>query len=80
MAKRRGRGANRGWVQSQRGADSKFEADLRDGILHECEFQGEKVEYTVSHKYTPDFISPCGKVLIEAKGRFVDSTEAAKYK
>ena len=48
--------------------------------MTKCDFQGEKVQYTIPHKYTPDFITPDGKILIEAKGRFVDSAEASKYK
>lgn len=77
---RMGRARNRRWAVSNRAADSKWEADLRDGLLHECEHHGERVPYVVEHTYKPDFRTPCGKILIEAKGRFMDSTEASKYK
>jgi hypothetical protein len=39
-----------------------------------------KVEYTVPHKYTPDFVHPnYPKVYLEVKGYFRTSAEAGKY-
>jgi len=69
---------NNKWKYKARGADSKWEGKLRDGILKCCEHHPEKIPYTVSHTYTPDF--KIGNILIESKGRFMDSSEASKYK
>jgi hypothetical protein len=69
-------------------SDSKFEQRLRDGVLKDVEFHpDDKIEYVSRHKYEPDFVCeiPDDKgsfhtIFIEAKGRFRDSKEAAKYK
>jgi hypothetical protein len=71
---------NKRWLAKQRGFDSHFEMELKDGPLSDCQFHGNKVSYVVEHKYEPDFTTPCGKIIIEAKGRFPDSSVAAKYK
>lgn len=65
------------WKAIQRDADSKWEGELRDGVLKDCDYHTEPVPYTVEHKYHPDFV--IGKYIIEAKGRFLESSEAAKY-
>lgn len=69
---------NRRWMAGAAKADSKWEGKLRDTIFKELEWQGEKIDYVIPHKYTPDFV--CGKTLIESKGRFRESSEARKYK
>lgn len=68
---------NNAWRNQYRGADSKWEGELSKGLLQNCEFHPGKVEYMVEHTYTPDFKQ--GNILIEAKGRFMDSAEARKY-
>lgn len=68
---------NNKWRSKYKGADSKWEGELSVGVLDKCEHHPEKVEYVVEHKYTPDF--KYGNILIEAKGRFMTSSEAAKY-
>lgn len=68
---------NRKWMQGQRKADSKFEEELKNGVLKDFEFQAGKIPYVVEHTYRPDFVK--GDLLVEAKGRFRDSTEARKY-
>ncbi|QUE30164.1 endonuclease [Vibrio phage vB_ValP_IME234] len=69
---------NRRWMAHARKADSVWEADLRDKVLTGGVFQGAKIPYNIPHNYTPDFVF--GNTLIETKGRFRDSAEAAKYK
>jgi len=69
---------NNKWRVQYRGADSKWEGELSVGVMKDCEHHPDKMPYTVEHNYTPDFKSK--KYIIEAKGRFMDSTEAAKYK
>lgn len=42
--------------------------------------KGMQVEYTIPHKYKPDFVHPTSPdVLIEVKGYFRTSAEATKY-
>lgn len=69
---------NRRWIAGAAKADSKWEGRLRDTIFKDLDWQGEKVDYTIQHKYTPDFVSD--NILIETKGRFRESAEARKYK
>lgn len=69
---------NRRWMAGAAKADSKWEGKLRDTIFKDLEWQGEKVEYNIPHKYTPDFVKE--NILIETKGRFRESGEARKYK
>ena len=72
--------------------DSKFEADLRAGIFKDLEYHPQAIEYTINHKYYPDWViggEPFGigttvigiskTIYIEAKGMFRESSELAKY-
>lgn len=65
------------------GYDSMLEKNLHETKLSMCRFhdKGDKIEYTVSHTYEPDFVLEHeGKTyLIETKGRFQDNAEARKY-
>jgi hypothetical protein len=64
-----------------KGYDSNWEYELHSGILDKWEHHVDKVEYTVEHKYEPDFVRVIKgkKILLEAKGRFWDSAEYSKY-
>ena len=64
-----------------KGYDSNWEYELHSGILDKWEHHVDKVEYTVEHKYEPDFVKTIKgkKILLEAKGRFWDSAEYSKY-
>lgn len=64
-----------------KGYDSNWEYELHNGILDEWEHHVDKVEYTIEHKYEPDFIRTINgtKILLEAKGRFWDYAEFNKY-
>lgn len=64
-----------------KGYDSNWEYELHSGILDGWEHHVDKVEYTVEHKYEPDFVRVIKgkKILLEAKGRFWDSAEYSKY-
>ena len=68
---------NNAWRNKFKGADSKWEGELKEGVLQECEHHPEKIPYFIEHNYTPDFIK--GNIIIEAKGRFMDAAEARKY-
>ena len=57
--------------------DSNFERTLHEGPLKGCGFHPFRVDYTIHRSYEPDFIF--GKTLLEAKGRFRDRQESAKY-
>lgn len=63
--------------------DSNFEKKLFEGCLSHCEYHNKDytINYTVDHKYYPDFIWSDGTTtyLIEAKGRFEDTAVATKY-
>ena len=66
-----------------KGFDSMFEYDLHKGILKDWEPHPEEViEYTIPKKYNTDFRKEiAGRViLLEAKGRFWDTDEYAKYR
>jgi len=64
-----------------KGYDSKLEYDLHQNELKDYEHHPDKLHYTVSHTYEPDFVSNSNPyLLIEVKGRFRDNTEASKYK
>lgn len=67
----------RQWMQGAAKADSKFEGKIRDVYLSDWDFQGDKVAYSITHNYTPDFVK--GKYIIETKGRFREPAEARKY-
>tara|TARA_B110000285_G_scaffold151463_1_gene169100 strand:- start:1442 stop:1867 length:426 start_codon:yes stop_codon:yes gene_type:complete len=75
---------NPAWKKANRQYDSKFELALHEGVLSDCDFHTkETFDYTISHKYHPDFIHRDSKgnvYLLESKGRFEDSAEASKYK
>ena len=62
--------------------DSKLEAKLHEGVLSEFDKHPCKIPYVVEHNYHPDFIKSTakGRIIIETKGFFQDSAEAAKYK
>lgn len=64
-----------------KGYDSWDEHSLHNGILKDADHHPELIQYTVSHKYEPDFVITLGEVeyVIEFKGYFRDSAEAAKY-
>ena len=60
------------------GYDSKFEKELHQGPLKHCHYhEGPKIDYVVCSYYEPDFTYE--DYIIEAKGRFRDRKEAAKY-
>lgn len=56
---------------------SKFEQEVGRN-LPGWKYEPIRIPYVTSHNYTPDF-KRRGKVLIEVKGRFRTSSEAAKY-
>ena len=64
-----------------KGYDSNWVYELHSGILDGWSFHTDKVPYTVSHNYHPDFIREVEgkKILLEAKGRFWDYAEFSKY-
>ena len=73
------------WKRVNQQWDSKFEKTLHEGVLSHCEFHNKErtYEYTISHKYNPDFIwtDANGRVfLIESKGNFETTNEASKYR
>lgn len=55
---------------------SKLEKEVYE--LLKLPYEGVSYKYTEEHEYIPDFIEGKGKV-IEVKGRFRTSKEAAKY-
>jgi hypothetical protein len=55
---------------------SKLEQRAAEKLKH-WRYEGKKLDYVTSHTYLPDFSK--GKYLIEVKGRFRTSMEAAKY-
>ncbi len=62
--------------------DSKWEKHLHTGVLKKWEFHPEpKISYIISKTYEVDYMKVvAGKTYyLEAKGRFRDSREAAKY-
>ena len=83
---------NNKWRHKYRKSDSAFEESLIQGpfapllssVPAKARFQPKPpIGYSVEHAYTPDFevwVSPRHYILVEAKGRFMDSQEAAKYK
>lgn len=64
-----------------KGYDSFFEKELHEGILSDLEHHPDRITYTQTKTYEPDFriTTKQGTILIEAKGRFRDSEEARKY-
>jgi hypothetical protein len=64
-----------------KGYDSQLEKDLHDTIFKGYNHHPQKVDYHVDHTYEVDFINPSEpNILIEVKGRFRDSQDAARYK
>jgi len=61
--------------------DSIWEANLHGGLLKKWKHHSKILDYTIKHKYHPDFIRKIGRTtyLIEAKGRFWDFAEYSKY-
>lgn len=66
---------------SVEGYDSNWEYLLHTSILKDWSIHSETFDYTVDHKYHPDFIRHIDgkKILLEAKGRFWDHAEYSKY-
>lgn len=64
-----------------KGYDSWPEYRLHQGLLKDELFHPPKVAYTIDHRYEPDFLIEHqeGIYLLEFKGYFRDSKEAAKY-
>ena len=70
-----------------KGYDSKWEYDIHKSLLKNWEHhKSETIEYTVSHKYQPEFVKSFKNgtnynkvILLEAKGRFWDYAEYSKY-
>lgn len=67
-----------------KGYDSKLEYRLHEGPLADCQHHCHKdsrIKYSVPHQYEYDFLLGHADKLyvLEAKGRFRDSTEASKY-
>jgi hypothetical protein len=46
---------------------------------NQLDYEPKSYPYVIKHMYTPDFITPCGRYMIETKGRFHNSAEARKY-
>ena len=64
-----------------KGYDSGLEYELHMGELSGFDHHTDKVPYTSSHTYEPDFVRREGssRLLIEVKGRFRENREASKY-
>ncbi len=64
-----------------KGYDSWPEHRLHNGLLKDEIFHPDKIEYVTEHKYEPDFLIPhaSGTYVLEFKGYFRESAEAAKY-
>ena len=65
-----------------KGYDSKWEYELHQNELKNWEHHKGLIEYSIQHKYHPDFIKIIDNKIIylEAKGRFWDYPEYSKYK
>lgn len=65
-----------------KGYDSKWEYDLHQEELQHWEHHKGIIEYSIPHKYHPDFIRIINNkvIYLEAKGRFWDYQEYNKYK
>ena len=61
--------------------DSEWERKLLEGVLKDLIYHPPRIEYTVEHKYQPDWkhFTVSKTIYIEAKGRFRTSEESAKY-
>ena len=64
-----------------KGYDSKWEYELHQKELKNWEHHNGILEYTIEHKYHPDFIKIINDkvIYLEAKGRFWDYNEYSKY-
>tara|TARA_R100001163_G_C5019492_1_gene162702 strand:+ start:288 stop:716 length:429 start_codon:yes stop_codon:yes gene_type:complete len=64
-----------------KGYDSKWEYELHQEELKNWEHHNGIIEYTIEHKYHPDFIKIINDkvIYLEAKGRFWDYPEYSKY-
>lgn len=62
--------------------DSESELKLYTGQLVGLSCHAHKIPYIIPHTYNPDFVleTDKGMLVIECKGFFQDSAEAAKYK
>lgn len=62
--------------------DSMTEKRLHEGVFKDAEFHTKKIDYSIDHKYEPDFVitkSDGIKFIIEVKGYFQESSECQKY-
>ena len=64
-----------------KGYDSIWEYVLHDTLLKNWEHHTDKVEYSITHSYEPDFTRTLQDklILLESKGRFWDYAEYSKY-
>ena len=64
-----------------KGYDSVWEYILHDTLLKDWSHHADKVSYTISHTYEPDFTRTLQnkQILLESKGRFWDHAEYSKY-
>lgn len=62
--------------------DSMTEKRLHEGVLSGLEHHCEKINYTVPHRYEPDFVYRDSESVfyLEVKGYFQDASELQKYK
>lgn len=56
---------------------SFFESQVAATLGPEWQYESIKLPYVIEHTYTPDFIDPINKQIIEVKGR-LDPSERAK--
>lgn len=75
--------ANNRYFNFKRAADcdSKFEEELRKGVLQGLNYHVSSIDYPIYKKYAPDWtLELDGKTIyIEAKGVFTEREEASKY-
>jgi hypothetical protein len=58
--------------------EKRVSKKLADSYLYEP--AGIRLDYTISHRYQPDFVHPKSEgILLEVKGYFRDASEARKY-
>ena len=64
-----------------KGYDSIWEYVLHDTLLKNWKHHTDKVEYSITHFYEPDFARTLQDklILLESKGRFWDYAEYSKY-
>ena len=68
-------------IESVKGYDSIWEYVLHDTLLKNWNHHADKVEYSITHFYEPDFTRTLQDkiILLESKGRFWDYAEYSKY-